>query len=342
MYSDYYETLIHKRLSGELTRDEESVHWRSGSRSRPSIGRIVEEAERIWKLTGSAGIDPAVDLNIDLEHEMARFNERLLKEETAPATAQAPVPMARGLRLVWRYAAAAVILIAAVLFWMQVGTDGDAGLVLVETAIDEIREVTLPDNSTVLLNENSRISYAADFSERFVQMSGEVFFDVERDEARPFQIQSGKSRVEVLGTSFVVRYRADEPDIRVTVSTGRVAFSIPETNQREVLDPGYQGRLQKATNRLSVAPNDDPNYQIWRNHSLLFEDTPVSDVVEAMRTHFGIVIEDPSAELGACTFSAEFEAPALDDVIELLSFTVDIDVSVQNDVYEFSGIGCLP
>ena len=327
MYSDYYETLIHKQLSGELSHDEEHAlkEWLEES---PEHQAHLEEAERIWNLTG---LDDGDELDFDLEHEMARFNDRI---QTAPKALPA-----KGLRLVWRYAAAAVVLIGAVLFWMQSGT-GENELILVETAAGETREVTLPDNSTVLLNENSRISYTAGFSERFIQMNGEVFFDVQRDEARPFRIQSGKGMVQVLGTSFVVRYRADEPDIRVIVSTGQVAFSVPETNLREVLEPGYQGRLVKATNTLTVAPNDDPNYQVWRSQSLSFESTSVYDVVQELRTHFGIVIEDPEAALGTCTFTADFDAPQLDEVLQALSFSIDFDVSVQNGVYEFSGIGC--
>ena len=329
MYSDYYESLIHKRLSGELSQDEERAlnEWLKES---PDHRGHFEEAERIWKLTG---IDDGDVLDIDLEHELARFNERIQQEPAAT------LPVKR-LRLVWRYAAAAVVLIGVALFWAQSGAD-DGALMLVETGANETREVTLPDNSTVLLNENSRISYTADFSERFIQMNGEIFFDVQHDATRPFRIQSGKSMTHVLGTSFVVRYRANEPDIRVTVSTGRVTFGVPETNQEEVLEPGYQGRLLKATNTLSVAPNDNPNYQVWRNRSLSFESTSLSDVVQQLRIHFGIVIEDPAAALGACTFTADFDAPDLEEVLQLLSYSIDIDISVQNGVYEFSGIGCM-
>ncbi|MBX2821705.1 MAG: FecR domain-containing protein [Rhodothermaceae bacterium] len=332
MYSDYYETLIHKRLSGELTHEEESVlnEWLEES---PQHRAHLEEAERIWKLTGDAGMDMEPDMDIDLENEMARFNERI------QADSPAPVKPIKRLRLVWRYAAAAVVLMSSVLFLMQSELVGD-DFMLVETGEGETREVTLPDKSTVLLNENSRVSFSKKFSEREIQMNGEVYFDVERDESRPFRVHSGKGMVEVLGTSFVVRYRADESDIQVTVSTGRVAISIPEANQREVLEPGYKGRLVRATNEIFVAPNDNPDYQLWRNRVLSFDITPLSDVIQEMRTHFGIVIEDPSEALTSCTLTAVFTSPRLDDVLQSLSFTFDVDVSIQNGVYEFSGIGC--
>ena len=330
MYSDYYESLIHKKLSGELSPEEEHalIEWLEES---PDHRAHLEEAERIWEL---AGVDEGVTLDINLEHEMTRFNERIQAES------QAPAPVAKGLRLVWRYAAAAVVLIGAIMFWMQSGTNEDV-LIVVETADNETREVTLPDNSTVLLNENSRISYTSDFSERFIQMNGEAFFDVQRDADRSFRIQSGHGMVEVLGTSFVVRYRADEPAILVTVSTGSVAFSVPETNEQLVLEPGYQGRLVKTTRALSVAPNDNPDYQVWRNQSLNFNSTSLSNVIEELRVHFGIVIQEPGEELGACTFTADFESPKLNDVLQSLAFSIDINVGVQNGVYEFSGIGCM-
>ena len=334
MYSDYYETLIHKHLSGELTSSEEQSlnTWLEES---PQHRAHLQEAERIWEL---AGADPQFSLDIDLEHEIARFNDRVHNENAARVEAPAPAPGAHGLRLIWRYAAAAVLLLGAVMFLMQ---SKGGGMVLIETAANETREVILPDESTVLLNEHSRIAFDEGFSERFVQMHGEVFFDVQHDASRPFRIQSGKGWVEVLGTSFVVRYRPQEPEIRVTVSTGRVAFGVPELNQQEILEPGYSGTLVKATNTLSVAPNEDPNFQVWRNRSLAFDETPLIDVVQVLRTHFGIVIDAIDPGLERCTFSGEFESPQLDAVLDMLSFTVDIDISVQDGVYEFSGVGCM-
>ena len=325
MYSDYYETLIHKHLAGELTREEESAlkEWLEDS---PGNREHLEEAMRVWDLAGIVEADPGVNLSIDLEHEIARFEQR------------ARVGRKNGLRLVWRYAAAAVVLIGAILFfWIP----GEEAMVHVKTASNETLSVTLPDGSAILLNENSQISYLADFSERQVEMSGEVFFEVQQDPSRPFRILSDLSLVEVLGTSFVIRNRLDEPDVRVTVSTGSVAFSIPETQQREVLGPGFAGRISRETNTLTVSPNRNPDYQVWRNRSLTFDATPLSSVIEELRIHFGIVMNAPSEALASCTFTGDFIAPRLDEVLEVLSFSIDLQVSLENGVYEVSGIGCM-
>ncbi|MEM8488987.1 MAG: FecR domain-containing protein [Bacteroidota bacterium] len=325
MQSEYYETLIHKHLAGELTAQEQEAFdmWLGSAHENRAQ---LQEAERIWTLT--APVDSTLD--IDLDHEISRFKERISPRETAKIT-----PLFS--RTVFRIAAAATVLIGGLIALLQL-TAGD--LQVIETASNEMRQVVLPDESTIWLNENSKLTYDAAFNTRQVDLSGEAFFDVTHNPDRPFSIQSGVGLVQVLGTSFNVSNLPGEDPIVVTVATGRVALSHVDSTARTILEAGYQGMLSKATGTLRQQPNNNPDFMAWRAQPLAFDGTSFDEVVTMLQAHFAIVIEPPAEALAACTFTGEFEAPALGEVLAALSFSLNVDASVTQGVYAFNGTGC--
>lgn len=325
MHSEYYETLIHKHLSGELTAEEQAAldTWLDDA---PGNRAQFEEAERIWTLT--APVDSTLD--IDLDHEIARFKEQVAFKPTARI-----VPLFS--RTVFRIAAAATVLLGGIILLLQLNANS---LQVIETAANETRQVVLPDESTIWLNENSKLTYDAAFNIRQVNLSGEAFFDVTHNPDHPFSIESGVGLVQVLGTSFNVSNLPGEDPIVVTVATGRVALSHVDSTARTILEAGYQGFLSKATGTLSRQPNTNPDFLAWRAQPLNFDNTPFNEVVNKLQTHFAIVIESPAAPLAACTFTGDFDTPALSEVLAALSFSLNVDASVNQGVYAFTGTGC--
>lgn len=325
MQSEYYETLIHKHLSGALTAEEQEAFDRWLDSAQENRAQF-QEAERIWTLT--APVDSKLD--IDLDHEIARFKARIQPRKTARIT-----PLFS--RTVFRIAAAATVLIGGVILLLQL----NAGNVqVIETAANETRQVVLPDESTIWLNENSTLTYQSAFDTRQVNLTGEAFFDVTHNPAHPFSIASGAGFVQVLGTSFNVSNHPGEDLIVVTVATGRVALSHVDSTARTILEAGYQGMLSKANGTLRRQPNSNPDFLAWRAQPLAFNGTTFTDVVTMLQTHFAIVIEPPNAALAECTFTGEFESPALSEVLAALSFSLNVDASVTQGVYAFTGTGC--
>ncbi|MFK7844121.1 MAG: FecR domain-containing protein [Rhodothermales bacterium] len=331
MHSDYYETLIHKHLSGELSATEQhdlETWLETAAQNR----RQLEEAERIWTLTASAGSE----LDIDLDHEITRFKQRIQQPERKTRI----IPLFSNTIL--RYAAAAVVLMGGIVLLLQYGGIGadEPKNIVIETAESEIREITLPDQSTVWLNENSRLAYNDGFEKRDLELNGEAFFEVTHDANNPFDIESGLGHIQVLGTSFSVRNRSDEDQISVTVATGKVALGKSDTNEREVLEAGFQGLLGKSDNVLSHQPNRDPEFLAWRTRPLIFDNTSFEDVVAMLRQHFAIVIDTPDDALATCTFTGQFDTPAWEEVVTSLSFSLNVNATMNQGVYAFTGTGC--
>ena len=327
MQSEYYETLLHKHLAGELSAEEESAlaSWLEES---PEHRRQLEEAERIWTLTATAHSE----LDINLDAEISRFKDRIQFEEAAPS-----------LRLVslWRYAAAAVILIGGITFLLRLGVFEPQMTTLV-TSDGDMQRIELPDGTEIVLNERSELSFASAFEDRTVILKGEAFFDVAHDTANPFTIESGIGRIQVLGTSFNVRSRSEEQDILVTVASGRVAVGVKGGALRDTLYAGYQGIIQKGTGTVRTRPNDNPGSLAWQAEPLVFDDMPFNEVVNQLQKHFAVPITPPDSLLHTCTFTGEFDPPVLSEILASLSFSTGIQVTNDQNVYAFSGKGCNP
>ncbi len=109
------------------------------------------------------------------------------------------------------------------------------------TAKGETYILTLPDQSKVYLNAASSLTYTVGLMERGVRkvrLSGEAYFEIAKDKAHPFVVESRGQEVEVLGTHFNVNAYSDEPAILTTLIEGSVKVTSGQNQQ--VLKPGLQ------------------------------------------------------------------------------------------------------
>src|SRR5690606_10647404 len=103
--------------------------------------------------------------------------------------------------------------------------------------------------SKVWLNAASSLRYPVSFSaakDRHVQLTGEAYFEVAKNENKPFLVTSGEQTVKVLGTHFNVNAYADEPSVKTTLLEGRVEVSLPGNVPPVTLAPGEEAVQQDA------------------------------------------------------------------------------------------------
>ena len=164
--------------------------------------------------------------------------------------------------------------------------------IIARTGTGEQLEVTLPDGSLITLHQNSRIIYPEKFqsNSREVQMEGEIFFDIFRDESKPFTILATNTSVQVLGTSFNVR--SNLVSTEVGVATGIVAFYPTEQPASKVLlKAGEVGIYQVDSGQLHKGEQADPNYHAWHTKQLLFNNTPLDSLALTLSNYFPSNIE---------------------------------------------------
>ena len=203
----------------------------------------------------------------------------------------------------------------------------------------KILKVTLPDGSVVSLFPNTQMSYnQSDREFRQVQLSGEAFFEVQRDERRPFLIYSGAMTTRVLGTSFNVRAYPGSENFEVSVVSGSVSV-MNDTEKELMLKPKQQAVLKTKTDDLQVVqlPANQQNY--WENATLVFDDTPLAEVVVQLEKKYNINFEI-SENLKTCRLSGTFQHERLSTVLEIINKTTESDYEINGLTIRLFGEGC--
>lgn len=91
------------------------------------------------------------------------------------------------------------------------------------TRAGEVRQMPLPDRSTIAINARSTLAVAQDARQRRVLLDdGEAWFHVAKDRARPFVVEAGVVRVQAVGTAFSVQRTGAGASVMVTEGTVRV------------------------------------------------------------------------------------------------------------------------
>lgn len=158
---------------------------------------------------------------------------------------------------------------------------GHDGLNTITTPVGGQYQVILPDDSKVWLNTASTLKFPTAFrgQTREVELTGEAYFEVTRNSAKPFIVKFKLGEVEVLGTGFNVMAYEDEYLMKTTLLEGSVKIKGSETT---VLKPGEQAIL--GTQRMRVERVDVREATAWKNKLFQFNDTPIEAIMrEAAR-----------------------------------------------------------
>lgn len=146
--------------------------------------------------------------------------------------------------------------------------------------------VVLEDGTEVWLNADSRLIYPEVFNgtERRVELTGEAYFKVTHDEAKPFVVVSGGQEVRVYGTEFNVHAYRDEADIYTTLVEGTIALRLTDDEQgRELLlTPGKQTAFNIEHAAFNVRQVDTEVVTSWRSGIFVFENQTLEQIMRTL------------------------------------------------------------
>jgi len=188
----------------------------------------------------------------------------------------------------------------------------------------------LPDKSVVQLNKRSKIRYQTGISDkRAVTLTGEAYFDIKHNAARPFEITAGALKVRVLGTAFNVNAR-NVDSIVVSVTRGRVKLiSLNDTSNSVILTIGQSACFVR--NSFCAVQSFPQNVLAWKDKSLQFKATPLIDVIKNLSVYFDTAIVIDSKEQNE-PLTVKLKEPKLDSIIELLEVMYNLKRTHQNQV----------
>lgn len=154
-------------------------------------------------------------------------------------------------------------------------------------------QLVLPDGSIVWLNAASSIRYPTAFAgnEREVEVTGEAYFEVTKNAAKPFRVKMNNgAAVEVLGTHFNINAYNEEPATKITLLEGRIKVSGKTGNV--VIKPGQQARLTDQNSILKVANDADvEEVMAWKNGAFQFGGADIQTVMRQISRWYDVDVE---------------------------------------------------
>jgi transmembrane sensor len=303
--------------------------WNNWLRQHPDKHMVVAEARRILE---SIGTEQTSLSEHDIQSEIDRLLFTIKEQKELPSIAPQRTSFKK-----WWYAVAATVMLAiagTAVIVLHNGRNSAAkysyetiapskGLIENVNTSEKTVTVKLPDGSTVNIAPHSRIGYTSNFDNgetRDIYLSGEAFFTVTKNPARPFRVFANEIVTKVLGTSFRVRSFEKDTVIQVTVRTGKVSVysqTAAGTDIKELSQPNHLGGIILTPNQEVVYQKEREKFQkvLLDNplrirpeppeQTMLYEDAPIEKVFREVADNYGISIVYDNDILKKCTVTAD-------------------------------------
>ena len=199
-------------------------------------------------------------------------------------------------------------------------------------------KIMLPDSSVVWLNSGSSITYPQEFAndERLVKFSGEGYFEVRKNEDVPMIVTTPRGmRVTVLGTKFHICSYNDDADEQATLFSGKINISRVIDNEvvvkEKVMKPLESVNFSRANKAVLVANSDTTKKIAWKNGELIFDKTPMAEVIKKLERWHGVDVIVTDSTILKHSFTAKFSSESVVQIMELLRFTTPVDFKIENN-----------
>jgi len=303
---------------------------RAHARSRPTrrIGTVI----RLAAIPIAAAV--LLFIGVRLLHTSKQPTERVAQEEITPGGNKATIRLADGRILDLSAEQEGVVVSAAGISYL----DGTALVESTHMQIDHAvistpaggqYQLTLPDGTKVWLNSSTSLKYPVSFSgksERAVELDGEAYFEVHRDEKLPFKVNTRKQTVEVLGTHFSINSYVDEPDVKTTLIAGSVRVKTILDNrdgEAVVLKPGEQSVI--ANDRLAVYDVDVQSAIDWTKGAFIFRNESLEHIMRRVARWYNVTVIYPQGVPENEYFKGRISRfDEVQTVLEMLAETGDI------------------
>jgi hypothetical protein len=186
--------------------------------------------------------------------------------------------------------------------------------------------VVLPDGSNLWLNAGSEVKYSIPFTRenREVELSGEAFIDVVKNEKSPFIVKSESISVEVLGTQFNVNAYPETEQVQVALKEGKVKFRFAGdegTIKYCELQPNDLLEFDKKDKTVSTENTNIEKYIAWHQNKMILDDTPMTELAGLLERWYGVEVVIADEKIKRYRFTTTFDNEPLHRVLELLEIS---------------------
>lgn len=190
--------------------------------------------------------------------------------------------------------------------------------------------IVLKDSSVVWLNSDSRLLVNSDFGDsiRLTSLEGHALFDVRKNEAVPFHVIVGnRMNIRVTGTQFSVNAYKDAEYIETVLVDGSIDV---ESKGRVVkMSPSDKLLIDNVSDRMTLSRVvKEEKYVVWKDGILIFEETPMDEVISSLEKWFNVTIHIDNPEVLAYRITAKLDNLSLEQVMNNLSYVSNLKYKI--------------
>ncbi len=209
-------------------------------------------------------------------------------------------------------------------------------------------KIVLPDSSSVWLNGGSKLFVASTFNNgitRDVSLVGQAYFDVKSNKNYPFVVTVGDLKVKAVGTEFSIKAYQNDETIETVLVKGavvleKIGIEHPMAEcQRAVLQRTSGISLQSSVgiaadtairteNKIKLQRVDVEKYERWKDGILIFEDTPMSEVIREVERWFNVKVMVDSDDIYQFKFTARLNNVSLSQILQYIALTSPISYHI--------------
>ena len=149
-------------------------------------------------------------------------------------------------------------------------------------------QIVLPDGSKVWLNSEASLHFPTDFrgDKRVVELTGEGYFEIEKNPKMPFFVKLNKMEIEVLGTHFNIMAYDNEASTKTTLLEGAIKMNFHGGSKN--LKPGEQAEFNQSSQNLIVRKVNVEEAIAWKNGYFEFVNADVKTIMRQLTRRYDI------------------------------------------------------
>lgn len=193
-------------------------------------------------------------------------------------------------------------------------------------------KITLSDGSVVHLNSATELKYPVVFDEekREVHVSGEAYFEVKKEENRPFYVVVDGMRIRVYGTSFNVNTQRDGfvQTVLVEGSVGIMAEGMAEECR---MIPSQLAEYNKERSLIEVKEVEVEPYVAWKDGFFVFEDESLEQIMNTLSLWYDVDVFYVNPQLQGLHFTGHMRRyDQIDNILKAIGSAVGVTFSVKD------------
>jgi ferric-dicitrate binding protein FerR (iron transport regulator) len=192
----------------------------------------------------------------------------------------------------------------------------------------------LSDSTKVWLNSETTLRFPVQFAAgvRAVELNGEAYFEVSKNEKVPFIVTSGNQQVKVLGTQFNISSYVDNQSVYTTLVEGKVEVSLTTNpDSKLVLRPNEQSCFSKEEANILKRTVDVAQYIAWKDGRFVFQDQMLEDIMKTLSKWYDVQVVFANEDVKKLRFTGNLERYAdFSNILGKIERTNEVEFEITN------------